>query len=115
MVVNFHYSNLFTAASGQFLQGFYPTSLEKAVRQGFQSSAGTVAPGLKLYSIYGELLKRRYGNHYYSKARNVILELSHQYEEALGQCDVVVMPTITHTAPKFLQQKDSDLDSQRGE
>lgn len=45
----------------------------------------------------------------------MILELSHQYEEALGQCDVVVMPTITHTAPKFLQQKDSDLDSQRGE
>lgn len=96
------------------MQGFYPTSLEKAVRQGLLASAGLLAPGIKCFSMAGEVIKRRYGNHYYCKGRNITLELTHQYEEALAQCDVIVMPTLTHTAPKFPNKRGSETESQKG-
>uniref|UniRef100_A0A0B7B463 Amidase domain-containing protein n=1 Tax=Arion vulgaris TaxID=1028688 RepID=A0A0B7B463_9EUPU len=99
--------------SGQFLHGFYPTSLEKAIRQGLLGSAGLLAPGIKHFTMMGEFLQRRYGNHYYCKARNIVLELSNQYEEALKQCDVIVMPTLTHTASKFIQHRDTETESLR--
>ncbi|XP_059154996.1 amidase-like [Physella acuta] len=85
----------------QFAQGLYPTSLEKAVRQGLQSSATLLAPGIRSYAAVGELFRRRYGNHYYCKGRNMVLELARQYDEALTKCDVIVMPTMTHVSPRF--------------
>ncbi|BFZ11768.1 hypothetical protein BsWGS_14807 [Bradybaena similaris] len=100
-----------TGSSGQFLQGFYSTSLEKAVRQGLQTSAEMLAPGIKFHTMAGEFVTRRYGNHYYCKARNITLELTYQYEEVLRHCDVIVMPTLPHTATNFPQTKNSEADS----
>ncbi|XP_059154999.1 uncharacterized protein in nthA 5'region-like [Physella acuta] len=92
-------------ASPQFVDGLYPTSLEKAVRQGLQCSAGLLAPRVKSFSILGELLQRRYGNHYYCKSRNLGLELTRQYDEALTGCDVIVMPTMPHGATRLPEKK----------
>ncbi|CAG5133264.1 unnamed protein product [Candidula unifasciata] len=72
-----------------------------------------LAPGIKFYSMAGEFMTRRYGNHYYCKARNITLELSYQYEEALRHCDVVVMPTLPHSATNFPQARHSEEDSLR--
>ncbi|CAG5133267.1 unnamed protein product [Candidula unifasciata] len=69
------------------------------------------APGIKFNSMAGEFVTRRYGNHYYCKARNITLELTYQYEEVLRHCDVVVMPTLPHTATDFPQTRDSEADS----
>ncbi|XP_059154995.1 amidase-like [Physella acuta] len=96
----------------QFAQGFYPTSLEKAVRQGLQSSAGVLAPGIKCFSVIGELFRRRYGNHYYCRGRNMVLELARQYDEALSKCDVIVMPTLTHVSSRFTEKKATDAKTQ---
>ncbi|KAK6998033.1 amidase [Biomphalaria glabrata] len=98
--------------AGQFLQGFYPTTLEKAVRQGRQCSGSLLAPGIKTFTTIGELLTRRYGNHYYCKSRNLILELTKQYEEALTKCDVIVMPTLTHVSSKITEKKGTEVESQ---
>ncbi|CAG5133268.1 unnamed protein product [Candidula unifasciata] len=59
----------------------------------------------------GEFVTRRYGNHYYCKARNITLELSFQYEEVFRNCDVIVMPTLPHPATKFPQTRNSEADS----
>ncbi|KAH9513762.1 hypothetical protein Btru_042057 [Bulinus truncatus] len=99
--------------AGQFLPGFYPTSLEKAVRLGRQCCGSLLAPGIKAFTTLGELLMRRYGNHYYCKSRNLILELTRQYDEALTKCDVIVMPTLTHVSSKFPQQQTTEAVSQR--
>ncbi|CAL1533853.1 unnamed protein product [Lymnaea stagnalis] len=98
--------------AAQFLQGFYPTSLEKAVRQGGQCAGGLLAPGIKSFTTIGELISRRYGNHYYCKSRNIILELTRQYEEALERCDVIVMPTLTHVSSKFTSRRSTEVETQ---
>ncbi|XP_012941281.2 amidase [Aplysia californica] len=94
-------------ACSYHVQGYSPTSLEAAVRRGLQQPSTPFSTGAKWFTLAGELIQRRYGNHYPAKARNLILKLSAQYDSALKGCDVIVMPTLTHRAPGFIGQTDS--------
>ncbi|XP_012942456.1 amidase [Aplysia californica] len=80
----------------QHVKGFSSTSLEKAVRQGRESSASLLSPNAKYLTMLGEFTKRRHGNRYATKCRNLVIKLTAQYDEALKKCDVIVMPTLTH-------------------
>ena len=46
-------------------------------------------------------MQRLYGNKFYAKGQNLVLELGRKYDAALEEVDVLVMPTLTHTASKI--------------
>ena len=63
---------------------------------------------MKFLFFFGEYITRNYGNKFYAKCQNLIIELTRAYDAALEKYDVIIMPTLPYKAPK-LPKKDDPL------
>ncbi len=72
--------------------GFYNTKLLE--RRGWRDDPDALSPSAKSMLLTAEYLERRYRGRYYGKAQNVRRSLAAAYDEALEDCDVLMLPTV---------------------
>lgn len=89
--------------AGYFSKGFYPVSLTESTLHGVASAPHDVQPLVKFYSMYAEFMTQVYGqgNKFYGKANNLVMEMTRQYDAALQEFDVIIMPTMPYLATKI--------------
>ena len=73
-------------------RGLYVTSLLDA-HSAWRSNANSLSEILKLGIMLGQYMHRYYHGHYYAKAQNLSRQLRAQYDAALSQYDLLLMPT----------------------
>ena len=94
-------SSLMLLGTGYFNQGFYPTSMQEAMFRGRTTHPHDLHPIVKFFSLYMTQIERLYGNKFYAKGQNLVMELGRKYDAALEEFDVLVMPTLPYTATKI--------------
>ncbi len=70
----------------------YVTSLMDAHRQWRQRADGLSENG-KLLLLLGTYIHKTYGGRFYGKAMNIVRRLRAAYDEALAECDLLLLPT----------------------
>ena len=81
-------------------QGLYVTSLLNA-HSSWRTRADELSDSLKNTMLIGHYMTTRYRGHYYAKAQNLVRRLRAAYDAALGQYDLLLMPTVPMTASKL--------------
>lgn len=84
--------------TGYFVDGHYNTDLAEAFGKARRAQADEFAPTVKLKCILGQYLKQQYYGRYHGKASNLREELTAAYDDALGEFDVLALPTTPMTA-----------------
>jgi amidase len=92
-------------AMGTNWRGHYTTDLLDFYGRARAARAADYSPTVKLTMMVGEYMSQRYSRHYYAKGQNLSRMARAQYDEALEQYDVLVMPT---TAMKALTRPAPD-------
>lgn len=77
---------------GMNWKGLYTTSLLDA-HASWRDRADELSDSLKLSMFIGEYFIRHYRGHYYAKAQNISRRLTAAYDAALGEYDLLLMPT----------------------
>ena len=95
-----------THFGGSFAKTYYPSSLISIFGRLKQSHAREFSPNLKLNLLQGYYLQRNYGGRLYAKAQNVRPTFVAQYDRVFGGVDVLAMPTIPMTAPRWQAPRD---------
>jgi len=85
-------------ALGTGWRGLYMTGLGHA-HSAWRQESNSLSDVLKLGMITGEYIIRNYGRHYYSKAQNLGRKLREEYDRALAEVDLLLMPTTPMKAP----------------
>jgi amidase len=85
-------------ALGTGWRGLYVSSMGKA-HSAWRSQANAFPDLLKLGLLTAEYVIRNYGRHYYAKAQNLARKLRDEYDRALGDVDLLLMPTNPMKAP----------------
>ena len=75
--------------------------MQEAIFRGLTTHPHDIQPLVKFFSLYMRHVQRLYGNKFYAKGQNLVLELGRKYDAALEEVDVLVMPTLTYTATKI--------------
>jgi amidase len=70
----------------------YVTSLMDFHRN-WRARAHEMSETTKAFTLLGSYIRRQHGSRYYGKAMNVARRLTAAYDAALGQCDLLLMPT----------------------
>jgi amidase len=70
----------------------YVTSLMDFHRN-WRSRANELSDTTKLLTLLGTYIRKYYGSRYYGKAMNITRQLTAAYDAALGQYDLLLMPT----------------------
>ncbi|TXL75701.1 amidase [Vineibacter terrae] len=83
---------------GNNVAAYYPLSMQEAFARGMASRINDASETVKLVLLLGEYLHRHYHNRYHSKAQNLRVLLRDAYAQALGDVDILAMPTIPFTA-----------------
>jgi amidase len=96
-----------THFGGTGAKTYYPSSLISIFGRLKQSHAREFSPNLKLNLLQGYYLQRNYGGRLYAKAQNVRPTFVAQYDRVFaGGVDVLAMPTIPLTAPRWRAPRD---------
>jgi amidase len=95
-----------TNFGGSFARTYYPTSLISIFGRLKQSHAREFSPNLKLNLLQGHYLQQHYGGRLYAKAQNVRPTFVAQYDRVFAGVDVLAMPTIPLTAPRWQEPRD---------
>jgi len=95
-----------TNFGGSFAKTYYPSSLISIFGRLKQSHAREFSPNLKLNLLQGYYLQQHYSGRLYAKAQNVRPTFVAQYDRVLGGVDVLAMPTIPLTAPRWQEPRD---------
>ncbi|MBM3613189.1 MAG: amidase, partial [Alphaproteobacteria bacterium] len=82
-------------------EGFYTTSLLDAYARGWRTRPNDLSETVKLVMMTGEFMHRNYHGRFYAKAQNLSRRLREAYDAALGEVDVLVLPTIPFRATKL--------------
>lgn len=82
---------------GSMLDGWYDTGLAEAFGKFRRSRARDFPPTIKTMTLAMAYLDRAYGAGLYGKAQNLTAPLGEAYDEALGDADLLAMPTIPMT------------------
>jgi amidase len=85
-------------ALGTGWRGLYVSSLGKA-HSAWRTQTNAFPDLLKLGALMAEYVIRNYGRHYYAKAQNLARKLREDYDRALGDADLLLMPTNPMKAP----------------
>ena len=88
-------------AMGNNWSGYYTTSLQEAFARGWRSRPDDVSETVKLVLLLGEYMHRNYHNRYHAKAQNLRVLLRAAYDKALGDYDILAMPTIPFPATEI--------------
>ncbi len=75
-------------------KGHYTTSLLDAYARGRLTRAQDLSETTKLTVLIGQYMQDYYHGRYYAKAQNLARVLRAAYDQALQQCDALVMPTL---------------------
>jgi len=97
-----------THFGGTGAKTYYPSSLISIFGRLKQSHAREFSPNLKLNLLQGYYLQRNYGGRLYAKAQNVRPTFVAQYDRVFAGVDVLVMPTIPMTAPRWQEPRDHE-------
>ena len=97
-----------THFGGSFAKGYYPSSLISIFGRLKQSHAREFSPNLKLNLLQGYYLQRNYGGRLYAKAQNVRPTFVAQYDRVFREVDLLAMPTIPLTAPRWEAPRDHE-------
>jgi amidase len=89
---------LHTDGHGVGREDLFVPSFGERVR-GWRERADELSEPVKVLLLATELLRRRFGFRYYAKAMHVLPRVRAAYDEALGQVDVLALPTTPTTAP----------------
>ena len=81
-------------AMGSNWKGAYTTSLLDNYGEGLKTRSSDLSETVKLVMLVGEYLHRNYGGRHYAKGQNLAHTLRQAYDAALGEVDVLVMPTL---------------------
>jgi amidase len=95
-----------TNFGGSFAKTYYPSSLISIFGRLKQSHAREFSPNLKLNLLQGYYLQQHYSGRLYAKAQNVRPTFVAQYDRVFGGVDVLAMPTIPLTAPRWQEPRD---------
>jgi len=95
-----------THFGGAFAKTFYPSSLISIFGRLKQSHAREFSPNLKLNLLQGHYLQQQYGGRLYAKAQNARPAFVAQYDRAFADVDLLAMPTIPLTAPRWQEPRD---------
>jgi amidase len=82
-------------------KGYYTTGLLDAFARGWQSRANDLSETTKLVVLLGQYMQDRYHGRYYAKAQNLAHTLRAAYDAALGEVDLLVMPTLPMKATRL--------------
>lgn len=82
-------------------KGYYNTSLLDIFARGRLSRADDLPATVKLNVMLGYYMQTAYHGRYYAKAQNLSRRLVDAYDEALRQCDLLVMPTTPMKATRI--------------
>ncbi len=95
---------------GYYQSGPYFTQLLRQVDSVIESRINEFGPTVTLKILMGEYLRSEHGGYYHAKAQNLRRELRAAYDEALGDVDVLALPTTPTTAFELEQElTDSEL------
>ena len=75
-------------------KGHYTTSLLDVFGRSRLTRADDLSETTKLVMLLGQYMQDHYHGRYYAKAQNLGRALASAYDEALGDCDLLVMPTL---------------------
>jgi amidase len=78
-------------------KGLYDTALID-YHNGWKKRADELSETLKITMVLGEYFIQNHTGHYYGKAQNLTRQLKLAYEAALGDFDLLLMPTLPLTA-----------------
>ena len=78
---------------GGCLKGYHVTSLQEALIRGLKTRANDTSANVKFAALQRKYMHDTYHGVLYSKAQNLVLELSRAYDEVLKKVDVLIMPT----------------------
>jgi amidase len=81
-------------AYGMNSPGLYDPELIAHYAEGRRKNAADMSESLKLTMLLGRYSIDRYDGRHYAMARNLALELTAAYDEALAGADVLIMPTL---------------------
>jgi amidase len=82
-------------------KGHYTTSLLDAFGRGFQTRANDLSETTKVVLLTGEYLQQKYHGRFYAKAQNLARLLCAAYDAALGEVDLLLMPTLPLKATRI--------------
>ncbi len=82
-------------------KGHYTTSLLDAFARGFQTRANDLSETTKVVLLTGEYLQQKYHGRFYAKAQNLARVLRAAYDAALGEFDLLLMPTLPMKATRI--------------
>ncbi|MFL5798668.1 MAG: amidase [Actinomycetota bacterium] len=85
-------------AVGTGWRGLYVGSMAKA-HSAWRTQSNSFPDLLKLGMLMAEYVTRNYGRHYYAKAQNLARKLREEYDRALVDLDLLLMPTNPMKAP----------------
>lgn len=96
-------------AFGTNWRGHYSTELMDFYGRARRARGRDFSDTVKLTVLAGHYMSEEYNRHYYGKAQNISRRLRAAYDQALEQCDLLLMPT---TAMKAVRRPpDSELGS----
>jgi len=73
--------------------GHYPQDLMRAFNEARRNRAEQMAPSVKFILLLGQHVQEKYGGLYYAKSQNLRLALTRDYDRALNECDLLLLPT----------------------
>ncbi len=82
-----------SSGTGHGFEGAYDTGLAQALGHGRRVQANDFPPTVKLVMLVGSYMMEQYSGQMYAKAQNLRRELRAAYDDALGQYDLLLMPT----------------------
>jgi amidase len=94
------YMTLKTDGVGVGHRGHYPVDLADFLFTARRARANDYPVSTKMAAMLGDYVYGRYGHHYYAKATNLFRTLRAEFDRVLAAYDVLVMPTLPHTAPE---------------
>ncbi|MCF8563361.1 amidase [Alicyclobacillus tolerans] len=88
-------------SQGTNWKGHYQTHLLDVYARGLLTRANDLSDTVKLVILAGQYMQDAYHGRYYGIAQNLGRELRLAYDEALRDCDLLVMPTLPLKATKI--------------
>lgn len=92
-------------AFGTNWRGHYSTQLMDFYGRARRARGHDFSDTVKATVLAGHYMSEHYNRHYYGKAQNIGRRLASEYDRALQQCDLLVMPTTAMKAVRRPQDK----------
>ncbi|ESP00305.1 hypothetical protein LOTGIDRAFT_225908 [Lottia gigantea] len=96
------YNNMIAGnGNGYHWKGHYITSLQESFYRSRKARPFDMSTACKLTTLIGEYMNRNYSNKFYAKSQNLTRWLTDEYNKALEEFDVLIMPTLPYKARKL--------------